>query len=183
MITGYPLSRLATACDETPAAPRTPAPSAPSANAGKDDSFTTASTLALPYMQLSSLLNAMEGRRAEANLTCLAGPRSYIVAHSATGGRMKFISTRDVRNNPSIFREVVEEDDVVLTVNGKPFAIAVGTDEDELEETLDLLRQVRALRAMSRMQRGAAERSVSGLSMEEVNAEIRAARKARRGPG
>jgi PHD/YefM family antitoxin component YafN of YafNO toxin-antitoxin module len=96
---------------------------------------------------------------------------------------MKFISTRDVRNNPSIFREVVEEDDVVLTVNGKPFAIAVGTDEDELEETLDLLRQVRALRAMSRMQRGAAERSVSGLSMEEVNAEIRAARKARRGPG
>jgi antitoxin (DNA-binding transcriptional repressor) of toxin-antitoxin stability system len=93
---------------------------------------------------------------------------------------MKFVTSREVRNNPSQFRQDVERDDVVLTVGGKPFAVAIGIDEDEIEETLDLLRRLRALRAMSRMQKRAEERGVSGMSSEEIEKEIRAARKARR---
>jgi hypothetical protein len=93
---------------------------------------------------------------------------------------MKFVSSRDVRNNPGQLRETVEREDVVLTASGKPFAIAIGVDEDEVEETLDLLRRVRALRAMSRMQAQAEERGLSGMSTDEVHAEIRRARKARR---
>jgi prevent-host-death family protein len=92
---------------------------------------------------------------------------------------MKFVSTREVRNNPSEFRETVEQEDVVLTTNGKPFAIVVGIEEDELAETMDLLRQVRALRAMARMQKRAAERGLSAMSAEEIEEEIRAARRAR----
>ncbi|MDP9353129.1 MAG: type II toxin-antitoxin system Phd/YefM family antitoxin [Chloroflexota bacterium] len=92
---------------------------------------------------------------------------------------MKFVSTREVRNNPSEFRETVEHEDVVLTANGKPFAIAVGVEEDDLAETMDLLRQVRALRAMARMQKHAAERGLSALTQAEVEEEIRAARQAR----
>jgi antitoxin (DNA-binding transcriptional repressor) of toxin-antitoxin stability system len=95
---------------------------------------------------------------------------------------MKFVTSREVRNNPSQFRQAVERDDVVLTVDGKPFAVAVGTGEDEIEETLDMLRRLRALRAMSRMQRKAEERGVSGMSPEEIDQEIREARKRRR-PG
>jgi antitoxin (DNA-binding transcriptional repressor) of toxin-antitoxin stability system len=93
---------------------------------------------------------------------------------------MKFVTSREVRNNPSQFRQAVERDDVVLTVDGKPFAVAVGIGEDEIEETLDLLRRLRALRAMSRMQRKAEERGVSGMSPEEIDQEIREARKRRR---
>jgi prevent-host-death family protein len=93
---------------------------------------------------------------------------------------VKFISSRDVRNNPSEFRETVEREDVVLTVGGKPFAIVVGVEEDELEETLDVLRQVKALRAMSRMQRKAEELGLDRATSEEIGKEIRAARRSRR---
>jgi antitoxin (DNA-binding transcriptional repressor) of toxin-antitoxin stability system len=93
---------------------------------------------------------------------------------------MKFVSSRDVRNNPAQLREAVGSEDVVLTAGGKPFAIAVGVDEDEVEETLELLRRVRALRAMSRMQTDAEERRLGEMSTDEIDAEIRAARKARR---
>jgi antitoxin (DNA-binding transcriptional repressor) of toxin-antitoxin stability system len=93
---------------------------------------------------------------------------------------MKFVTSREVRNNPSQFRQDVERDDVILTVGGKPFALAVGIDEDEIEETLDILRRLRALRAMGRMQRTAEGRGVSGISSEEIDKEIREARKGRR---
>lgn len=93
---------------------------------------------------------------------------------------MRFVSSRDVRNNPAQLREAVEREDVVLTANGKPFAIAVGVEEDEVEETLEILRRVRALRAMSRMHAQAEERGLAGMSMDEVDAEIRRSRKARR---
>jgi antitoxin (DNA-binding transcriptional repressor) of toxin-antitoxin stability system len=93
---------------------------------------------------------------------------------------MKFVTSREVRNNPSQFRQDVERDDVILTVGGKPFALAVGINEDEIEETLDILRRLRALRAMGRMQRTAEGRGVSGISSEEIDKEIREARKGRR---
>jgi antitoxin (DNA-binding transcriptional repressor) of toxin-antitoxin stability system len=93
---------------------------------------------------------------------------------------MKFVTSREVRNNPSRFREDVEREDVVLTVGGKPFAIAVGVDEDEIEETLDMLRRLRALKAMGRMQRKADERGINGMSTEEIDQEIREARRTRR---
>ena len=93
---------------------------------------------------------------------------------------MRFITAREVRNNPSQFREAVEQGDVVLTVSGKPFAIAISVNEDEVEETLDTLRRLRALRAMTRMQEHAAERGLEDISDEEVVKEIREARQARR---
>lgn len=93
---------------------------------------------------------------------------------------MRFVSSRDIRNNPAQLREAVEREDVVLTAGGKPFAIAVGVDEDDVAETLELLRRVRALRAMSRMQAHAEERGLGEMSLNEIDAEIRDARKARR---
>ena len=93
---------------------------------------------------------------------------------------MKFVSTRELRNNPSDFRETLEHEDVVLTVNGKPFALAVGTREEEFEETLDLIRQVRALRAVKRMQEMAVERGLDRMTNEEIDEEIRESRAARR---
>ncbi|MEX2583720.1 MAG: type II toxin-antitoxin system Phd/YefM family antitoxin [Gemmatimonadota bacterium] len=93
---------------------------------------------------------------------------------------MKFVSSRDVRNNPARLREALEREDVVLTAGGKPFAIAIGVGEGDVEETLEVLRRVRALRAMTRMQTQAEERDLSEMSMDEIDAEIRDTRKARR---
>lgn len=96
---------------------------------------------------------------------------------------MKFVTSRDVRNNPSEFREAVEREDVVLTVGGKPFAIAVGVAADEVQDTIELLRRLRALRAVARIQRSAEERGIGGMPADTIDQEIREARRARRGSG
>lgn len=96
---------------------------------------------------------------------------------------MKYLSTRDLRNTPGLVRDQVREDDVVLTSNGKPVAILVGVDESTVDETLSAIRQARAMRALSKIRRDAAARGLDKLSMEEIDAEIRAARKAARGRG
>ena len=95
---------------------------------------------------------------------------------------MKFVTSRDVRNNPSEFREAVEREDVVLTVGGKPFAIAMGVEEDEVQDTIELLRRLRALRAVARIQRSAEERGIGSMPADVIDEEIREARKDRRGP-
>jgi prevent-host-death family protein len=89
---------------------------------------------------------------------------------------MKFMSTRDLRNRPGSVRKVLRDEDVVLTASGKPVAVVIGVDEQELEETMDLLREVRAQRALSRLQRGAAERGADRLSADEIEREMRADR-------
>lgn len=93
---------------------------------------------------------------------------------------MKFLSSRDLRNRPGAIREMLEEDDVVLTANGKPFAIIVRVDEGEIERTAAALRRARAQLAISRMRGTAATEGLSGLSPRGIEAEIRAARAARR---
>ncbi len=75
---------------------------------------------------------------------------------------------------------MLDEDDVVLTANGKPFAIIVRVDEGEIERTAAALRRARAQLAISRMRGTAAAEGLSGLSPRGIEAEIRAARAARR---
>jgi antitoxin (DNA-binding transcriptional repressor) of toxin-antitoxin stability system len=88
---------------------------------------------------------------------------------------MRFFSTKDLRNRPGRFRRSLRDGDVVLTANGKPFALVVGVEEDEVEEMAALLRRARAQQAVSRMRRRAAARG-EGISEEEIEAEIRASR-------
>lgn len=114
---------------------------------------------------------------------------SYNVARSATlvppqlsheTAAMKYVTTRDLRNSPGAFRQTVSREDVVLTVNGKPFAVVVGVEDDEIDETLRLLRRLRAERAVSQMRREAAERGPDKLTDDEIEEEVRASRAQRR---
>ena len=93
---------------------------------------------------------------------------------------MKYVTTRDLRNSPGAFRQTVSREDVVLTVNGKPFAVVVGVEDDEIDETLRLLRRLRAERAVSQMRREAAERGPDKLTDDEIEEEVRASRAQRR---
>lgn len=93
---------------------------------------------------------------------------------------MKFVSTRDLRNQPGLIRKLAQKEDLVLTANGKPVAVLIGVEEDDLEETTRVVRQARAQRALSRMRREAARRGVQRSPSSKIEAEIRAVRSHRK---
>ncbi len=95
---------------------------------------------------------------------------------------MKFLSTRELRNRPGYVRDLAREDDLVLTANGKPIAILLGVEEDQLEETARAIRQAKAQLALSRLRKQAARRGLERSSLAAVNAQIRAVRSKRKSP-
>jgi antitoxin (DNA-binding transcriptional repressor) of toxin-antitoxin stability system len=92
---------------------------------------------------------------------------------------MKFVSTRELRNRPGFVRELAQKEDLVLTADGKPIAILLGIEEDDLEETALVIRQARAQRALSRMRQQAARKGAQA-SPRAIEAEIRAVRRKRK---
>ena len=94
---------------------------------------------------------------------------------------MRFVTVRDLRNRPAQIRQsLLQEKEVVLTLNGKPFAIVSLTSEDALEKTLTMMRRIRAEKAVASMQRHSREIGNNQLSLDEINAEIAAVRKNRK---
>ncbi len=95
---------------------------------------------------------------------------------------MRFVSARTLRNEPGAVKTIAAEEDVVLTTNGKPFAIVIGVDEHDFQETADAVRRARALIAVSRMRRDAAAKGAARLPASQVTREVRRARAARKRP-
>ncbi len=95
---------------------------------------------------------------------------------------MKFVSVRDFRNQTArIRKELQAEHEVVVTSNGKPVAILAEVDEESLEERLRALRRERVQRMLSRTRARARSAGLAEMSMDEINAEIHAARSERGG--
>ncbi len=93
---------------------------------------------------------------------------------------MKFISVRDLRGKSAeVWKELPNEREVVLTSNGRPIAILSAVSESNLEESLSAIRQARAAGAVMGLQRRSVADGTDGITMEEIDAEIRAARKKR----
>jgi prevent-host-death family protein len=92
---------------------------------------------------------------------------------------MKFVSVRELRNRPGAVWEDLHEQDLVITVNGKPVGLLVPISDETLEDTLMALRRARALTAVSSMRRHAAQTGLDRMSAEEIEAEIQAARRDR----
>lgn len=94
---------------------------------------------------------------------------------------MKFITVRDLRGRPGqVWSNLARERDVVLTSNGKPIAILSAVSEETLEESLAAVRRARAVSAVEKMQLRSVEQGTDKLPLDEIDAEVRAARKARR---
>ena len=90
---------------------------------------------------------------------------------------MEFYSARELRTNTkSIWKELSEDNDVVITNNGKPCALMVGIPEGRFEETIRALRQAKAIAAMDRMRRKAEKDGF--MSDKEIDEAVREARKA-----
>jgi hypothetical protein len=92
---------------------------------------------------------------------------------------MKFLSVRELCNRTRYVRTLAKKDDLVLTANGKPIAILLG-GEEELEERVRAIRQVRAQLALSRLRKQAAWGGTDRMPASAINAEIHAVRSQRK---
>lgn len=94
---------------------------------------------------------------------------------------MQFITVRDLRSRASqIWRQLPEEKEIILTLNGKPIAIISAISGENMEESLAIMRRVRAMTAVASMQLEAKKSGADRMSMREINKEIAAVRKPRR---
>lgn len=94
---------------------------------------------------------------------------------------MQFVTVRDLRNKPAQIRQaLLAEKDMVLTSNGKPFAIITAISENVLEKSLAMMRRIRAENAVVSMQKHSAKIDINRLSLKDVNIEITAARRNRK---
>jgi len=93
---------------------------------------------------------------------------------------MKFLSVRDLRGRSAeVWKNLPEEGEMIVTSNGRPIAILAAITESTLEESLSAFRQARAIEAVVSLQRKSAQQGTDKISMEEINAEIKAIRKKR----
>jgi len=94
---------------------------------------------------------------------------------------MKFISIRDLRGKSAeVWKDLPADREVVVTSNGRPIAILSAVSESNLEESLSAIRQARAVEAVMSLQRRSVERGFDGMTMEEIDAEIKTVRQKRK---
>lgn len=91
---------------------------------------------------------------------------------------MDFITLREFRTQPGkVWKKLAKARELVVTRNGKPFALLTETTPTKLEDDLRALRRAKAETAIAAMRRAARERGLETMTLKEINAEIRAARK------
>jgi PHD/YefM family antitoxin component YafN of YafNO toxin-antitoxin module len=72
-----------------------------------------------------------------------------------------------------------DKDDLIVTSQGQPVAVLLPISAKSLEPTLSALRSVRAVQAQLALQQAADANGTSDLSMDDIDAEIVAARQTR----
>jgi len=93
---------------------------------------------------------------------------------------MRFLSVRDLRNPSRFLRELAQEKDLVLTVNGKPIAMLLRVERGDLEEMVRAVRQARARQALLRIRRQASRRRLQENLPSAIDSAIRAVRSKRK---
>jgi antitoxin (DNA-binding transcriptional repressor) of toxin-antitoxin stability system len=91
---------------------------------------------------------------------------------------MKFISVRDFRTSSAgIWKKLPEEQEMVITNNGKPIALLTPLSDKTLENTLASIRQAKAINAVKLIQQESVSKGKNKITMEEINEEIKRIRK------
>lgn len=93
---------------------------------------------------------------------------------------MQFMSIREFRAGTTAARKRLEQDEeVILTANGQPFACVVSINPASFDQDLAALRQARAQLALRKCWASAAAAGADRLTLGEIDDEIRAVRKER----
>lgn len=91
------------------------------------------------------------------------------------------LNTRELsKSTARVLRDLPRTGPRVITRGNKTVGILIPASGDRVEEDLDLLRRVEFGRALGAVQREAVLRGSHRLSMAQINAEIREARRVRR---
>ncbi len=91
---------------------------------------------------------------------------------------MKFVTVRDFRTSPAqIWKQLPEEQEMVITNNGKPIALLTPISDANIEDTLKAVRKARTLNAVKRMQEISMRNGNSLLNGQEIQNEISESRK------
>ncbi len=93
---------------------------------------------------------------------------------------MRFISVRELNTRPKEIWEKIKEEELIITLNGKPIALLSAVSEETLEKTLRMMRRSRALMALEEMQKKSMASGLDKMTDVEIDARIRAIRKTRR---
>src|ERR1035437_9856398 len=95
---------------------------------------------------------------------------------------MKFIPSRDLRIRPGrVWKDLKREKEIIVTNHGQPVAMMVPVNGDDFEETLAASRRARLLGTIRRIQAESARKGLDKITPEEIDQEIRQARKSIRG--
>lgn len=94
---------------------------------------------------------------------------------------MKMIATRDlVTRSAKVMNDLEKNGWIVVTKGGKPRSIMIPTSEASFLEDVDSIIYMRARNSLKKAQLRAVESGRSNMSIEEIDAEIAAARKERK---
>ncbi len=93
---------------------------------------------------------------------------------------MKTLTSRELRENiAQVWRDLPADQQVVITLNGRPVGVLTPTSPDTLEADLRAIRRARAVQAVADMQMQSVRAGLSDLAQEEIEAEIAAVRRRR----
>jgi antitoxin (DNA-binding transcriptional repressor) of toxin-antitoxin stability system len=94
---------------------------------------------------------------------------------------MRFVPIRELRTKTaSIRQDLAKAREIVLTANGRPFAVMTPVNPDTVEEEIQAIRRARAKAAVDAIRDASRAAGGNKLTMDEIDAEIAAARRARR---
>ena len=94
---------------------------------------------------------------------------------------MKFVTVRELRSKTATLRKDLDQDrEIVLTANGRPFAVVSRIEPDSLEEELQAIRRARAKVAVERLRAQAQAKGLNRLTMDDIDAIVAETRRQRR---
>lgn len=92
---------------------------------------------------------------------------------------MKFLTVRDLRSKSAqIWKDLPDEQEMVITNNGRPVAILSAVNESNLEISINSIRRARIADAISSIQQESIKNETHKITKAEINDEIEATRKA-----
>jgi prevent-host-death family protein len=94
---------------------------------------------------------------------------------------MHFVTARELRNKSAgLWKELASENEIVVTVNGRPTALLTAISENNFEQIIRALRQARAQLAVAEIQQASIKHGTARLSQKEIDQEIQSSRRNRK---
>jgi len=95
---------------------------------------------------------------------------------------MQFVSIRDFTTAPKETQKKLSDNgELVVTNNGKPSMLVIDIENKDFVKMLDYIRRQEAIDILHKIQMSSVRNGTDNISMEEIDAEIAAYRKEKRG--